>query len=181
VSLAAIADMIPENLSSDERGGHKDERVRRWEEERRTVPKKQNDKREWDGRNEKIRRRRDGERKRETRSDPDSCRFVHVGTEGSPAGSQSNKVVRGCFAGCKFSPCGLSVSILLLLLFPLSFCDCELSLCTSFRDTRKWPCSRYTIYYTLLLLLHISSFRRIIHSNPFQFRSLKNRYYIGYV
>jgi len=38
--------MIPENLSSDERGGHKDERVRRWEEERRTVPKKQNDKRE---------------------------------------------------------------------------------------------------------------------------------------
>lgn len=88
--------------------------------------------------------------KRETRSDP--CRFVHVGIEGSPAGSQSNKVVRGCFAGCKFSPCGLSVSILLLflLLFPLSLCNCELSLCTSFRDTRKWPCSRSPIHNPLL-------------------------------
>lgn len=67
----------------------------------------------------KMRTREEGGRKRErerererieTRSD--TCRFVHVGTEGSPAGRQSNKVVRGCFAGCKFSPRGLSVSIL---------------------------------------------------------------------
>lgn len=92
---------------------------------------------------------------------------VHVGTEGSPAGSQSNKVVRGCFAGCKFNPCGLSVSI--LLLFPL--CNCELSLCTSFRDTRKWPCSRSPIHnplYLPLLLFRVSPFRQIIHSDPFQ-------------
>ena len=32
-----------------------------------------------------------------------------AGVEGNPAGSQSNKVVRGCFVGCKFGPRGLSV------------------------------------------------------------------------
>lgn len=93
----------------------------------------------------KIRRgRREGKEKH---------RAIRVGCpcrDRSPAGSQSNKVVRGCFAGCKFSPCGLSVSILLLLLFPLSLCNCEPSLCTSFRDTRKWPCSRSPIQNPLV-------------------------------
>ena len=41
-----------------------------------------------------------------------------AGVEGNPAGSQSNKVVRGCFAGCKFGPRGLSV----FPSFPLSLC-----------------------------------------------------------
>lgn len=113
-------------------------------------------------------RRRKREKERETRRD--SCRFVHVGTEGSPAGSQSNKVVRGCFAGCKFSPPGLSVSILpppfrppCSPAEPLSLCNCEPSLYASFRDTRKWPrgCSTDTIaYYTssrfLLLLISVA-------------------------
>lgn len=94
----------------------------------------------------KIRRRR---REEEKKKQSNPCRFGHVGTEGSPAGSQSNKVVRGCFAGCKFSPCGLSVSTLLLPLFPLSLYNCELNLCTSFRDTRKWPCSRSPIHNPL--------------------------------
>lgn len=137
------------------------------ENEREEVKKKKNKTRTrgW----KKEERRGEGrERKRETRRD--SCRFVHVGTEGSPAGSQSNKVVRGCFAGCKFSPPGLSVSILpppfrppCSPAEPLSLCNCEPSLYASFRDTRKWPrgCSTDTIaYYTssrfLLLLLLIS-------------------------
>lgn len=36
--------------------------------------------------------------------------YFGAGVEGKPAGSQSNKVVRGCFAGCKFGPRGLSLS-----------------------------------------------------------------------
>lgn len=35
--------------------------------------------------------------------------YFGAGVEGKPAGSQSNKVVRGCFAGCKFGPRGLSL------------------------------------------------------------------------
>lgn len=143
--------MIPiGNLSSGEQSG------RRWEKEgkdRGTIPKKQNDKREWDGRSKKKNKTWTERGKRETQNDP--CRFVHVGTEGSPAGSQSNKVVRGCFAGCKFSPCGLSVSILLLLLlllllFPLSFCNCWAETLYEFPGhTEVALCSRSPIHNPL--------------------------------
>lgn len=88
----------------------------------------------------KRRRRRIKERRRNTGM------YFGAGVEGKPAGSQSNKVVRGCFAGCKFGPRGLSVfplstlsptpssSIARCASRPLTLLE---SVHTSFRDTRK--------------------------------------------